>query len=327
MIVTKTPLRMSFVGGGSDLPVFYRRFGGAVVSTAIDKYVYLTVNQKFDQKIRICYSRVEEPASVAKIRHPLVRETLQMLGVPGGIEIMSMADIPAKGTGLGSSSSYTVGLLQALHAQKGEFASADRLAREACEIEIGRCGEPIGKQDQYAAAFGGFNFIQFHPDDSVSVDPIICKRETLKRLQEGTLVFYTGITRSASGILKHQQQALAGEKAKQRALQRMVKLAHEMRTELQRNNVDAFGEMLHANWELKRSLTAQVSTSQIDDWYRRARKAGAGGGKLLGAGSGGFLMFFAPVGKHEGIIRELQELRRVQFGFEPQGSKIIFVHD
>jgi len=327
MIVTKTPLRMSFVGGGSDLPVFYRRFGGAVVSTAINKFVYLTINQKFDHKIRLCYSRVEEPASVAKIKHPLVREALQMVGITGGIEIISNADIPAKGTGLGSSSSYTVGLLQALHAYKGQFASAERLARECCEIEIERCGEPIGKQDQYAAAFGGFNFIQFHPDDSVSVDPIICKRETLRKLQEGTLVFYTGITRSASGILKHQQQAVASEKAKQKALQRMVKLAHDMRDELQRNNPDAFGEMLHENWLLKRSLTSQVSTTQIDDWYQRARKAGASGGKLLGAGSGGFLMFYAPPEKHEVITRALKDLRPTPFGFEPQGSKIIFVHD
>jgi D-glycero-alpha-D-manno-heptose-7-phosphate kinase len=318
---------MSFVGGGSDLPVFYRQFGGAVVSTAIDKFVYLTINRKFDHKIRLCYSRVEEPASMAKIKHPLVREALKLAEIGGGIEIMSTADIPAKGTGLGSSSSYTIGLLNALHAYKGEFASADRLARECCEIEIERCGEPIGKQDQYAAAFGGFNFIQFHPDDSVSVDPIICRRETLQALQAGTLVFYTGITRSASGILKHQQQALATEKKKQQALQRMVRLAHEMRDELQRNNAGAFGEMLHENWELKRGITAQVSTDQIDNWYRRGRKAGAVGGKLLGAGSGGFLMFYAPPEQHEEIVRELKELRMVRFGFEPQGSKIIFVHD
>jgi D-glycero-alpha-D-manno-heptose-7-phosphate kinase len=327
MIVTKTPLRMSFVGGGSDLPVFYRRFGGAVVSTAIDKYVYLTVNRKFDHKIRLCYSRVEEPASVDKIKHPLVREALRAVGIEGGIEIMSNADIPAKGTGLGSSSSYTVGLLHALHTYKGQYASAEQLGRQACEIEISRCGEPIGKQDQYAAAYGGFNYIQFHPDDSVSVDPIICKRETLRRLQEGTLVFYTGMTRSASGILKHQSEALAKERKTQRTLQRMVRLAQEMRTELQRNNVGAFGEMLHTNWMLKRSLTAHVSTSRIDDWYRRARRAGAMGGKLLGAGSGGFLMFFAAPERHDEIARELGTLRRVDFRFEPQGSKIIFVHD
>lgn len=327
MIVVKTPLRMSFVGGGSDLPAFYRRFGGAVVSTAIDKFIYLTVNRKFDNRIRIAYSRVEEPASVAKIKHPLVREAMQKLGITGGIEIMSMADIPAKGTGLGSSSSFTVGLLQALYAYQGQFASADRLGKEACEIEIERCGEPIGKQDQYAAAFGGFNFIQFHPDDSVSVDPIVCRRETLKELQAGTLTFYTGLTRSASAILKHQTKALNTEKAKQRMLQRMVKLAHEMRGELQRNNAPVFGEMLHENWELKRQLAAGVSTTQIDDWYHRARKAGAIGGKLLGAGSGGFMMFYARPERHEAIVRALKELRQVQFGFEPQGSKIIFVHD
>lgn len=318
---------MSFVGGGSDLPAFYRRFGGAVVSTAIDKFIYLTVNRKFDNRIRIAYSRVEEPASVAKIKHPLVREAMQKLGITGGIEIMSMADIPAKGTGLGSSSSFTVGLLQALYAYQGQFASADRLGKEACEIEIERCGEPIGKQDQYAAAFGGFNFIQFHPDDSVSVDPIVCRRETLKELQAGTLTFYTGLTRSASAILKHQTKALNTEKAKQRMLQRMVKLAHEMRGELQRNNAPVFGEMLHENWELKRQLAAGVSTTQIDDWYHRARKAGAIGGKLLGAGSGGFMMFYARPERHEAIVRALKELRQVQFGFEPQGSKIIFVHD
>jgi len=327
VIVTKTPLRMSFVGGGSDLPVFYRRYGGAVVSTAIDKFVYITLNKKFDQGIRLCYSRVEKPASVAKIKHPLVREALQMLGIPGGIEIMSTADIPAAGAGLGSSSSYTVGLLNTLHAYKGQFASADMLAREACEIEIERCGDPIGKQDQYAAAFGGLNFIQFHPDDSVSVDPIICKRETLLRLQSSILGFYTGITRSASAVLEHQQEAVKSQRTKQRVLQQMVELAHELRTELQNNNVGAFGELLHENWRLKRSLTPQVSSTQIDGWYEQARRAGAEGGKLLGAGSGGFLIFSAAPDRHEAIAFELAALRRVNFGFEPQGSKVIFVHD
>lgn len=327
MIITKTPLRMSFVGGGSDLPVFYRKFGGAVVSTAIDKFVYITVNKKFDNRIRIAYSRVEEPASVAKIRHPLVRESLKLTGIQGGIEIMSIADIPAKGTGLGSSSSYTVGLLNALYAYQGQFASAERLGREASQIEIERCGEPIGKQDQYAAAYGGFKFIQFHPDDSVSVDPIICKRETLLKLEAGVQVFYTGITRSASSVLKVQQDAVAAQKAKQRVLQKMVKLAFDLRDELQRNNADSFGELLHENWELKRSLSAQVSNAQIDDWYDRARRAGALGGKLLGAGSGGFLMFYTPPERQEVVAQALSDLRPIKFGFEPEGSKIIFVHD
>jgi D-glycero-alpha-D-manno-heptose-7-phosphate kinase len=326
MIISKTPLRMSFVGGGSDLPVFYRKFGGAVVSTAINKFVYVTVNQKFDERIRLSYSKTEDAKSAEKVKHPLVREALQMLGVRGGIEITSIADIPAKGTGLGSSSSFTVGLLNALHAFANRYASAEKLAEESCAIEIERCGEPIGKQDQYAAAFGGFNLIQFNADDSVSVEPIICKRETIERLQENLLVFYTGITRSASALLKSQSASVATDKAKQKAMKRMVELAHRLKAELQKNNLDAFGEIIHENWELKRSLTSGVSSSAIDDWYARARKTGAAGGKLLGAGSGGFLMFYAPRERHDAIAQALAELRRVDFGFEPQGSKIIFVH-
>jgi D-glycero-alpha-D-manno-heptose-7-phosphate kinase len=327
MIVTKTPLRVSFVGGGSDLPVFYRRYGGAVLSTAINKFVYLTVNAKFDQRIRISYSRTEEPASVAKIKHPLVREALKMVGIEGGIEIASIADIPAKGSGLGSSSSYTVGLLLALHTYKGEFASPERLAAEACEIEIERCGDPIGRQDQYAAAFGGLNFIQFHPDDSVRVEPVVCRRETLETLQSRVMMFYTGLTRSAGTVLEHQGRAVAKAKSKQRALQRMVALAHQLRLELQKNNVEAFGEILHENWELKRSLSAGISTRLIDEWYKRARRAGATGGKLLGAGSGGFMLFYAPRDRHEAIAGALKGLRQIPIRFEPQGSKIIFVHD
>src|ERR1051325_4136886 len=208
MIISCTPLRMSFVGGGTDLPVFYRKYGGAVVSTAINQFVYITVNKKFDHKIRVSYSRTEEARTVDRIKHPLVREAMKLLGLKGGIEITSIADIPARGSGLGSSSTFTVGLLHALHAYAERYASAEQLAREACEIEIERCGEPIGKQDQYAAAFGGFNFIEFNPADSVSVEPILCKRETLQRLQENLLVFYTGIVRSASTILKNQQKTL-----------------------------------------------------------------------------------------------------------------------
>ena len=327
MIISKTPLRMSFVGGGSDLPVFYRKFGGAVVSTAINKFVYVTVNQKFDDRIRLSYSKTEDAKSAEKVKHPLVREALQMLGVRGGIEITSIADIPAKGTGLGSSSSFTVGLLNALHAFANRHASAEKLAEESCAIEIERCGEPIGKQDQYAAAFGGFNLIQFNADDSVSVEPIICKRETIERLQVNLLIFYTGITRSASTLLKSQCASVATDKAKQKAMKRMVELAHGLKAELQKNNLDAFGEIIHENWELKRSLTSGVSNTEIDDWYARARKAGALGGKLLGAGSGGFLMFYAPPGRHEEITRALSDLRPTALRFEAQGSKIIFVHN
>jgi D-glycero-alpha-D-manno-heptose-7-phosphate kinase len=318
---------MSFVGGGSDLPVFYREFGGAVVSTAIDKFVYVSVNKKFDDKIRISYSKTEEAKSVAKIKHPLVRESMKLLGIHGGVEITSIADIPAKGTGLGSSSSFTVGLLNALHAFASRHASADKLARESCEIEIDLCHEPIGKQDQYAAAFGGFSFIQFNSNDSVSVEPIICRRETLQQLENNLLVFYTGITRSASAILKTQGHAIATQKAKQKTMVKMVELAWKLKTELQKNNLAAFGEIIHENWLLKRSLVSAVSNEAIDSWYKRARKAGAVGGKLLGAGSGGFLMFYAPQEKHESIRHALKELRPIHLGFEPHGSKIIFVHE
>ena len=326
MIISRTPLRMSFVGGGSDLPVFYRKFGGAVVSTAINQFVYITVNRKFDEKIRVSYSKTEEAKTVDRIKHPLVREGMKMLGIDGGVEITSIADIPARGSGLGSSSSFTVGMLQALHAFSGRHAGAEQLAREACEIEIGRCGEPIGKQDQYAAAYGGLNFIQFNPDESVFVEPIICKRETIEQLQAHTLVFYTGITRSASAILKHQQTALATEKKKQNVTRKMVELAHNLRRELQHNRAASFGEIIHEGWRLKKSLTAGITSDAIDDWYELARKAGAIGGKLLGAGTGGFLMFYAPPDRHEAIARALGKLRRMKFAFEPSGSRIIFVH-
>jgi D-glycero-alpha-D-manno-heptose-7-phosphate kinase len=327
MIISRTPLRMSFVGGGTDLPSFYRQHGGAVVSTAINKFVYITLNEKFDHRIRVSYSRTEEADSVADVQHPLVRESMKLLGVNGGIEITSIADIPSKGSGLGSSSAFTVGLLHALHAYSGRYAAAEQLAREACSIEIERCGEPIGKQDQYAAAFGGFNFIEFNADESVSVEPILCRRETLLKLQENILVFYTGISRSASAILKNQQEAVAASDAKQQMLRRMVQLARDLKAELQKNNLTAFGEIIHEGWELKRSITGEISSGEIDGWYAAARKAGAIGGKLLGAGSGGFLMFYAPAEKHDAIATALKELRRIPVRFEPQGSRIIFVHD
>jgi D-glycero-alpha-D-manno-heptose-7-phosphate kinase len=327
MIISRTPLRMSFVGGGSDLPSFYRKFGGAVVSTAINKFVYITLNEKFDHRIRVSYSKTEEANTVAEVQHPLVREAMKLLGVQGGIEITSVADIPSKGSGLGSSSAFTVGLLHALHAYSGRYASAEQLAKEACAIELDHCQEPIGKQDQFAAAFGGFNFIEFNADDSVSVEPILCRRETLLKLQENIIVFYTGISRSASAILKTQQEAVAASGAKQKMLRRMVQLAGDLKAALQQNDVEGFGEIIHEGWQLKRSITEEISSSDIDAWYAGARRAGATGGKLLGAGSGGFLMFYAPRERHEAIADALKALRRIPMRFESQGSRIIFVHD
>lgn len=326
MIISRTPLRMSFVGGGSDLPAYYRQYGGAVVSTAIDKYVYVNVNKKFDDGIRVGYSRNEEVANLEAIRHPLVKETLKMLNINGGVEITTIADIPSQGTGLGSSSSFVVGLINALSAFKGCYISADDLGMQSCRVEIDLCGEPIGKQDQYAAAFGGFNYIEFRPDDSVVVCPIITSPKTLTEVQNNSLLFYTGITRSASNLLRKQGEEVANQKKKQEVMHRMVKLAHIMRDELRNNNIMGLGEILHENWELKKSLTDGISGEAIDYWYEKARKAGALGGKLLGAGAGGFLMFYAPVEQHEAIKMALSDLRPIDFAFEPLGSRIIFYH-
>jgi D-glycero-alpha-D-manno-heptose-7-phosphate kinase len=317
---------MSFAGGGSDLPSYYREHGGAVISTAIDKFIYVTVSEKFDSNIRVSYSRTEEVESVEDVAHPLVREGMKLSGVTDGVEITSVADIPAKGTGLGSSSSFTVGLMHALYAHRGLHVPAERLAAEACEIEIGRCGEPIGKQDQYAAAYGGLSFIRFNQDDSVCVDPVICKRDTVRDIENQILVFYTGITRSASALLKSQGEALATKVDKQQIMARMVGLAYDLKQEIEANRPDQFGAILHESWVLKRSISENISSSQIDLWYEAARKAGASGGKILGAGSGGFLVFAVPEEKKSAVRHVLSDLKEVTFGFEPQGSKIIFVH-
>jgi D-glycero-alpha-D-manno-heptose-7-phosphate kinase len=323
VIVSKTPLRMSFVGGGSDLPAFYREEGGAVLSTSIDKYMYICVNRKFDGRIRLSYARTEEVDSPQDIQHPLVREALQLVGVNGGIEIASMADIPSRGSGLGSSSTYTVGLLNALYAYRRQYVSKATLAAQACEIEIERCGEPIGKQDQYAAAFGGLNLIRFHPDESVSVDPVICEAAVLQQFEASTLVLFTGRTRSASSVLAQQSAAL--READRRALmRRMVALAFDFKQELESGRLDNIGSLLDENWRLKAQMSAGISDAEIDAWYAAGRAAGAHGGKLLGAGNGGFMMFFAPPEHHPHIIGALPQLRPVTFRFDRNGAQIIF---
>jgi D-glycero-alpha-D-manno-heptose-7-phosphate kinase len=326
MIVSQTPLRMSFVGGGSDLPAFYRRCGGAVISVTVDKYVYVTVNRKFDERIRLSYSKLEEVRSAAELEHKIVRAALQMLKIDGGIEITSIADIPSRGTGLGSSSSFTVGLLHALHAYLGQYISPSDLGKESCTVEIDLCGEKIGKQDQYAAAFGGLNLIQFHLDESVTVDPIICQRNILRELETSMITFYTGVTRNASTILATQSDQVEEYECSRKVIGRMVDLTFALRNELHSNNLSAFGEILHENWVLKKSLVPGISDPVIDDWYERARRAGALGGKLLGAGGGGFLMFFAPPDRHEEIAQALPELRRFDIRFDLRGTRIIMFH-
>ncbi|MBE2180036.1 MAG: GHMP kinase [Chthoniobacterales bacterium] len=326
MIISQTPLRLSFLGGGSDLPAYYRRKGGAVLSTAIDKCVYVTVSRKFDDAVRVSYSRTEEVAEASRVEHPIVREALGLLGINGGIEITSVADIPAKGTGLGSSSSFSVGLLNALHAYVGRHASAERLAEEACDIEINRCGEPIGKQDQFAAAFGGFNFIRFHADESVEVQKLMCRPETLEELQSMLMMFYTGITRSASALLKEQSANMAGEDEKIATMDRMVASAESVLRDLQSNRLDTLGPALEESWQLKKSLASGITSPEIDGAHAAAISAGALGGKILGAGGGGFLLFLVPQEKQAAVREALRKLRETPFRFARHGSRIIFVH-
>ena len=324
MVISKTPLRMSFVGGGSDMPAFYRNFGGAVLSTTIDKYIYINVNKKFDNGIRIAYSKTEEVNSISEIEHRLVKESLKLLNLHGGLEITSMADVPAKGTGLGSSSSFTVGLLNALNAFKNSYISCEKLGIDSCKIEIDICNEPIGKQDQYAAAFGGFNLIEFKQDDSVIVTPLITSSQTIKEIEDNIILFYTGITRSASSILEQQNKEILNNDDKKKSLIKMVNLTYSLFNEIQKNNASVFGEVLHENWLLKKSITGGVSNKFIDDCYESARNAGAIGGKILGAGAGGFLLFYAPKVAHKKIENALSNLKRIEFKFEKLGSQIIY---
>lgn len=322
MIISRTPLRVSFAGGGSDLKAFYKHKPGAVTSTAIDKYVYITVNKRFDNQIRVGYSRTEIVESVDDIQHDLVREALRLVKVDGGIEITSIADIPSRGTGLGSSSSFTVGLLNALHAYNGEFSSAKTLAEQACKIEIEQVGEPIGKQDQYIAAYGGISHIQFNSDESVYVDPVICPHGFKEKLQENLMLFYTGVTRRSNSILTEQQEKT---KMNLHVLEEMVDLSQKLKESMSSGDCPEFGELLHRGWSLKRKLASNISNSEIDKIYERARKAGAIGGKILGAGGGGFLLLYCDKEKQGKVKDALSDLRHTPFSFEPQGSKIIYV--
>ncbi len=324
MIISRTPLRMSFAGGGSDMPQFYRVHGGAVLSTAIDKFIFVTVNAKFDNGIRLSYSVTEEVDHISKIQHRLAHAALQFTGVTGGVEVTTVADIPSRGTGLGSSSSFAVGLLNVLYAFQGRFASAEKLAAEACHLEIEVLGEPIGKQDQYAAAHGGLSFYEFKPDDTVTVSPLVLSHGLKQDLESRCLMFYTGVTRSASAILEKQASALSSRIDKIAGMKRMVELAYDLRAELQSGSLDSFGEILHESWELKKTMADGISNPDIDSAYDAAMRAGASGGKLLGAGAGGFMLFVAPVAAHASIERALDPLRRIAFRFESMGSRIIF---
>lgn len=322
MIVSRTPLRISFVGGGTDLPDFYEEHGGAVISTAVDKWIHVIVSPRFEGDVRVSYSKTEIVDSASKVEHALVRESMKLAGVPRGVEIVTLADVPSRGTGLGSSSTVTVGLLNALYAYQGIYKPPLALAEEAAQIEIEILGKPIGRQDQYAAAVGGFNLIEFMPrGGGVRVEPVICKPQTLKRLQRSLLLFYTGRQRAADDLLREQQHAVRDGRAVE-ALKQMRDLALELRERLGSDDADAVGSLLRANWELKRSLTSGISDGRVDQWYELARAAGAEGGKILGAGGGGFLLLFVTPERQTAVRSALPDLRELPLKFASQGTHI-----
>jgi D-glycero-alpha-D-manno-heptose-7-phosphate kinase len=323
VILTRTPLRISFAGGGTDLRTFYRTYdGGAVVTAAIDKYIHVLVNDKFDRSVRVAYSRTENVERVDQLQHELVREAMRLTGATEALEIHTIADIPGEGTGLGSSSSLTVGLLNALHGYKGRLRSAGTLAEEACRIELDILGSTPGKQDQYIAAFGGLQYLEFRADETVRAMPLPLGAADRDAFASSISLFYTGITRQARGILRTQD----GRTEENRdALVRMRELAREARDAILGLDWPRVGALLDEGWALKRGLSSGISTGEIDRAYARAKAAGAWGGKLNGAGGGGFLMVLHPPERTAQVAQALQPWRRVPVRFSTEGSRFLFV--
>lgn len=323
MVITRTPLRVSFAGGGSDVPAYYRHHGGAVLSVAIDKYVYLAMHPYFNSnKILLKYSSHELVDEVGQIQHRIIRQVFADHGIRG-VDFNSSADVPA-GTGMGSSSAFTVGLINLCNAYLGRYVAAEEIARQACEVELEKLGEPIGKQDQYACALGGLNFLEFLDSEHVRVERIRLRPDVLHRLEARLLLFYLGTSRSASAILAEQGQNLQTSAQRLDTMHRMVGLARTLKAELQNNRLDAFGEILHAGWMYKREQAAQITNAGIDAWYETARRAGAEGGKLLGAGGGGFLLFYVPEDRQPALREALAGLYEMPFAFDFTGTSVIF---
>ncbi len=320
MIIAQTPLRISFLGGGTDFPGFYRSEGGCVVSAAIDKYIYVIIKQRFDEKIRVGYTRTEMVDSLDDVQHELVRESLRLTGITRQVEVATMGDIPSEGSGLGSSSTVTVGCLNAMYSYLGEPKDAERLARDACHIEIETLGKPIGKQDQYIAAYGGLRFIEFGPGESVRVHRLKVSENAYARLSQHLLLFWTGISRSASSVLGEQKNNIS---ERLDTLRQMKALAVRARQCLEADAFDELGEMMHAGWQLKKGLASGITTSVIDEMYTAARSAGAMGGKITGAGGGGFLLLYVPRQRQDSVRSALSRLRELPILLEPDGAKII----
>ncbi len=321
MIIVQTPLRVSFFGGGTDLPSYYCNEGGCVLTSAIDKYIFITIKGRFDRKLRIGYTRTEMVDGIDEIQHELIREALRMTGIRQGVEVTTMGDIPSAGSGLGSSSTVTVGSLQAMYTYLSQIVPAERLADEACRIEIDILGKPIGVQDQYIAAFGGLRFFEFHPDGRITSEKIELEPYQKRRLNESLLLFFTGVERKADTILGEQKKNIND---RLEILREMKRMAYTARDELKAGNLDIIGEQLHRSWELKKQLASQISNDTIDSMYQVALDAGAMGGKITGAGGGGFLLLYVPFHKREAVRTALGELQELPVQLEPDGSKVIF---
>ncbi len=321
MIIVQTPLRVSLFGGGTDFPSYFLEHGGCVLNLAIDKYIFVTIKKRFDDLLQIGWTQTEMVESVEEIQHELIRTALKKTGITHGVEITTMGDIPSQGSGLGSSSTVTIGALHAMYSYQGELVLAERLAREACEIEIDELGKPIGYQDQYIAAYGGVRFIEFGQDGSIGVECVDVNGSFRRHMNQNLLLFYTGRTRRSAMILKEQKHNIKDRLA---ILAEMKKLARVARDEILKGNAAAIGYLLDETWRLKKQLASQISSTEIDDLYDTACRAGAIGGKISGAGGGGFFLLYCPAENQEDVRTALAHLQELPFNLEPDGSKVIF---
>ncbi len=320
MLFVQTPLRISFFGGGTDFCGFYRQEEGCVLSSAIDKAVFIIAKPRFDAMIRLSYTRTEMVDRPEDLQHELAREALLLTGVKRQVELITMGDIPSEGSGLGSSSAVTVGLLNALHASLGQLQSPETLARQACEIEIERLGKPIGKQDQYIAAYGGLRFIRFLPDGSVAVEGVNLPEEQIRRFSQCLMLFYTNSVRRSESVLTEQEANIPARMAVLRALK---ELAFQGRALLEACDFDSFGRLLHEGWRLKKQMASKISNGAIDEIYAAALEAGALGGKITGAGGGGFLLLYCPRERQDAVRDALAAFPELPFRLEPDGTKVI----
>ena len=324
MIITRTPFRVSLCGGGSDIDSFYKKHGGCVLSTTINKYMYITSHPSFDRNTTVLkYSKTESVDDINKIEHNIFRECLKREGLEG-LEITSVADVPS-GTGLGSSSSFTVGLIQNLKCHKREYVSKEELASLACNMENNVVHTTNGKQDQYAAAYGGLNFYQFNKNGTVDVEPVLMSHEAFKGLEENLIMLYVGGEHKASEILNEQSKNIVSAKDKEDGQKKIMEMTYTLKYELEHNNIDAVGEILHQNWLIKKTLASGISNPQFDKWYDKAIKNGALGGKLLGAGGSGFFLFYVPKENQEKFRKAMKELPEMEFKFDHLGTTVIFV--